>query len=237
MAELAYTLGGGAPIMKRYQIGVSNTNVGVPYTIPAAGTAGVVIGTTTGATDLVGFSVEAPGSYLTAQQSDNSDPARYVRLVINPDAVFRCLMSGGATENTALALQTVTTASSSGLAVTTAAEWSSPEYDEGHTWGYDGANAKIARKITSTSSTAATLTVALPNDTVVGDNFLRCPYTPMQTVTVQLTTNLTQADASIAVGTGAPFRVVELILNDASQEGRTNSFVLFASNSHALNLA
>lgn len=237
MAELAYTLGGGAPIMKRYQIGVTNNNVGVPYTVPAAGTAGVVIGTTTGATDLVGFSVEAPGTYLTAQQSDNSDPARYARLVINPDAVFRCLMSGGATENTALALQTVTTASSDGLTITTAAEWSSPTYDEGHAWGYDGANAKIARKVTSVSSTAGTLTVALPNDTVVGDNFLRCPYTPMQTVTVQFTTNLTQADASIAVGTGAPFRVVELILNDSSQEGRTNSFVLFASNSHALNLA
>lgn len=237
MAEFAYTLGGGAPIMKRYQHGVTNTNVGVPYTVPAAGTAGVVIGTTTGATDLVGFSVEAPGSYLTAQQSDNSDPARYVRLLINPDAVWRCLMSGGATENTALTLFPVTTASTDGLAITTASEWSSPTYDEGHAWGYDGANAGIARKVTSVSSTAATVTVALPNDTAVGDNFLRAPYTPMQTVTVQFTTALTQADASIAVGTGAPMRVVELILNDQSREGRTNSFVLFASNSHALNLA
>ena len=81
------------------------------------------------------------------------------------------------------------------------------------------------------------MTVAFPNDTAVGDNFLRCPYSPMQTVTVQLTTNLTQADASIAVGTGAPFRVVELILNDVGGEGRTRSYVEFVSNSHALDFA
>lgn len=235
--ELGYTLSGGAPVMKRYQFGVTNTNSGVPYTVPAAGTAGVVIGTTTGATDLVGVSVDPPGTYLTAQQSDFSDPARYVRLIINPDAVWKAQMSGGATENTALALQTVTTLSSDGLTITTAAAWNSPEYDEGQAWGYAGANAGVARKITSTSGTAGTLTVALPNDTVVGDTFLRAPYNPMQTVTVQLTTNLTQADASIAVGTGAPFRVIELLLNSLAGDGRTNSFVFFASNSHALNLA
>jgi len=235
--ELAYLIGGGAPVIKKYQIGVTNTNDGVPYTVPAAGTAGVVIGTTTGATDLVGVSIAGPGTYNTAQQAGNVDPATYVSLIINPDAVWRALMSGASTENTALTLYPVTTASSTGLAVTTASEWSSPTYDEGFTWGYDGANAGKARKVTSVSSTAGTVTVAFPVDTAVGDNFLRCPYAPMQTVTVQLTTNLTQADASIAVGTGAPYRVIELVLNDVGNEGRTNSFVLFASNSHALNLA
>lgn len=245
--ELAYLLGGGAPVMKSYQIGVTNANaaLGIPYTVPASNTAGVVIGTTTGATDLVGISVDnqsprgsqGTGTYGTAQIAGNVDPAQYVRLIINPDAVWRALMSGGATENTALTLLPVTTASTDGLTITTASEWSSPTYDEGHAWGYDGANAGIARKVTSVSSTAGTLTVALPNDTAVGDNFLRAPYTPMQAVTVQLTTNLYQADASIAVGTGAPFRVIEMILNALANEGRTNSYVHFMSNSHALNLA
>jgi hypothetical protein len=235
--ELAYTLSGGAPVLKRYQIGVTSNTVGVPYTVPAAGTAGVVIGTTTGATDMVGVNVDTSGTYVTAQQTDASSPERTCAFIINPDAVWRMLMSGGATENTALALQTVTTASTDGLAVTTAAEWSNPTFDEGYTWGYDGANAKQARKVTSVSSTAGTVTVAFRYDTAVGDNFLRAPYSPMQTVTVQLTTALTQADASIAVGTGAPFRVIELILNDLAGEGKTNSFVLAMSNSHALNLA
>jgi hypothetical protein len=235
--ELAFTMGGGAPKMKRYQIGVTSNTVGVPYTIPAAGTAGVVIATTTGATDMVGCNVDASGTYVTAQQTDNSDPLRTCQFIISPDAVWRMLMSGGATENTALTLQTVTTASTDGLNITTGAEWSSPTYDEGHAWGYDGANAKQVRKITSVSSTAGTVTVAFRYDTVVGDNFLRCPYTPMQGATIQLTTLLTQADASIAVGTGAPFRPIELILNDISGEGKTNSYVLALSNSHALNLA
>ena len=235
--ELSYLLSGGAPVIKRYQIGVTNTNTGVPYTVPAAGTAGVVIGTTTGATNLVGVSVEAPGTYNTAQQANSVDPETTVALIISPDAVWRALMSGGATENTALTLYPVTTASTDGLAVTTASEWSNPTMDEGYTWGYDGANAGYARKVTSVSSTAGTLTVALPFDTAVGDNFLRAPYTPMQAITVQLTTLLTQADVSIAVGTGAPFRVIEMILNDVGGEGRTRSYVEFVSNSHALDFA
>jgi hypothetical protein len=124
-----------------------------------------------------------------------------------------------------------------GTAVTTAAEWSNPTYDEGYVWGLTGANAGQARKITSVSSTAGTVTIPFDYATAVGDTFLRAPYWPMQTVTVQLSTTLDQADASIAVGTGAPFRVVELRLRDSTDAGATNSFVLFVSNSHALNLA
>lgn len=234
--ELAYTVSGAAPLMKKFQVNATVARAGVPLLVPGAGNAGVVLGTTAGATDLVGVNLDT-ATYVTAQQTDGSSAARMISVIINPDAVWRLLMSGGATENTALALQTITTASTDGLTLTTAAEWSNPTYDEGYSWGYDGANAGAARKITSVSATAGTLTVAYDQDTVVGDNFLRCPYSPMQTVTIQLSTLLTQADASIAVGTGAPFRVTDLILRDINGEGRTNSFVLGISNSHALNLA
>ncbi len=238
MANLAYILSGAAPVVKKFQIGVTLTDAGIPFTVPASGTAGVVIGTTTGATDLVGLSLDtASGAYVTGQQTDGTSTERLVSLIVNPDAVWSWKMSGGATENTELAAQTVTTASTTGLAVTTAAEWSNPTYDEGVTWGFTGANAGKYRKVTSVSSTAGTVTVAFDYDTVVGDVFLRAPYWPMQTVTIQLSTLLTQADASIAVGTGAPFRVIELILKDASDSGKSNSFVYGISNSHALNLA
>jgi hypothetical protein len=148
------------------------------------------------------------------------------------------LMSGGATDNTTLATQTVTTASATGVAVTTAASWTSAvEYDEGYVWGLAGANTGQARKITSTSSTAGTVTIPFDYPIAVGDTFLRCPWTPMQGATVQLTTALTQANAIISVATGAPFRTVELILRDASDSGATNSYLIALSNSHALNLA
>lgn len=85
------------------------------------------------------------------------------------------------------------------------------------------------------SSTAGTVTVPFDNATVVGDNFLRAPYNPMQTATVQLTSDFLEADASIAVGTGAEFQVIELITKDLSDEGRDTSYVLAVSGSHWLN--
>lgn len=247
MASLAYILSGAAPVIKKFQFGVTLTNPGIPFTIPASNTAGVVIGTTTGATDLVGFSLDtgmtgvtgaAASTFTTTQGTGDNSAYRVVSLVINPDAAWKFMMSGGATEGTALSTQTATSASSGGTAVTTATDWSSPTtYDEGYVWGLTGANAGAARKITSVSSTAGTVTIPFDYAIAVGDTFLRCPYTPMQGTTVQLTTNLYQADASIAVATGAPFRTTELILRDGSDLGATNSFVVAVSNSHALRLA
>lgn len=228
--EFAYDMSGTTnAVVRKYQVAATNTTVGMPFLIPAASGSGLVVATTTGAVNMVGVNIDTAGTYVTAQQTDNSDTERAVSLIINPFAVYRMLMSGGATEGTALTLYDVTTASTDGLAVTTGDDWTNPEFDEGTVWGYDGANAGKARKITSTSSTAATVTVAFPNDTVVGDNFLRCPYMPLQGATIQLTTLLTQADASIAVATGAAFTPVELILNDIGSEGRTSSYVLAVS--------
>jgi hypothetical protein len=173
-------------------------------------------------------------TYVTAQQSDGSDPQRLITVVCNPDAVWRMLMSGGATNNTALATQTETTGDATGLTVTTGAEWSNPTYDEGVVWGYSGANAGAVRKITSVAATAGTVTVAFRNDIAINDVFLRAPYWPIQTATVQFTTTLDQANAIIAVGTGAGMRVVELQLNDVSNDGRGNSWVLAMPTDHIL---
>jgi hypothetical protein len=251
MAQLAYILSGAAPVVKKFQFGVTLTALsagggGIPFTIPAAGTPGVVIGTTTGATDLVGLSLDAGtdsrtgltnNTYVTAQQTDGTSAQRVVSLIINPDACWSWKMCQGATENTALTLRTVTTASAGGTAITTGESWSSTAYADGYTWCYVGANAGAARKITSTSATAGTVTVPFDYATVVGDTFIRVPWAPMMGTTIQLTTLLTQADASIAVGTGAPFRPIELILRDGTDNGVLNSFVLGVSNSHALRLA
>lgn len=246
MASFDYDYYGSIPCVKKFQFGVTLAAVGIPFTVPAANTAGVVIGTTTGATDLVGMSVDqgsvlrtgtVQSTFTTTQGAGTSSAERYVSLIVNPFAVWAWKMTQGATENTALTLRPVTTASAGGTAITTNEDWSSPTYDEGVTWGFDGANAGAMRKVTSVSSTAGTVTIPFDVATVVGDNFIRAPYWPMQTVTIQLSTLLTQADASIAVGTGAPFRVVELRLRDKSDSGQSNSFVLAVSNSHALNLA
>lgn len=228
----AYNLSGIAtPHIKQFQIGEAMANAGVPVLVGGADNEGLALASTTAAADLVGITLDAQASLVTAQQTDNSDPARLITCIINPDAVYQAKLSGGATEDTALTLYDVTTASTTGLVVTTGDAWNSPDYNEGVVWGYDGANAGIARKITSTSATAGTLLVALPADTVVGDNFLRAPFCAspvgMEDQFVQLSTNLYEVDASVAVDTNnANFRVVELLLRDKSDDGQNNSFAM-----------
>ena len=233
--EYAYNLTApnATPLVRKYQIIDTLSYVGVPLLAPGANEAGLDLGTTTGAADFVGINLDT-ATYVTAQQTDGTSAERKVSVIINPDAVYRIKLSGGATENTALTLYDVTTASTDGLTVTTGDSWTSPEFDEGVVWGYDGANAGQQRKITSTSSTAATVTVAFDYDTVVGDNFMRAPYWYIGTTTVQFTTNLYQADASIAVATGAAFRVVDMVLRDIGHNGRQNSFADIWSSDHVL---
>lgn len=225
------TMSGGNQCVKKYQVAASVTVRGVPLLMPIAGGAGLAAATTTSAADMVGVSQDL-ATYVTGQQTDGTSTERTVTVLINPDAMWAMLMSGGATAGTALTLRAVTTASSTGLVVTTAEDWSSPTYDEGIVWGYDGANAGSARKITSVSATAGTVTVAFDRDTVVNDNFIRAPYWPVQGTAIQLTSDLAQADASIAVGTGAEFKTVELILGDISNGGRSNSYVIAVAGDH-----
>ena len=231
--KFAYSLSGNKMLVRRYQVNATFANAGVVALDPGADNAGVAISTTTSFADAVGVSLDT-ATYVTAQQTDGTSAERKISIILQPDAVYRATLSGGATENTALTLYPVTTLSSDGLAVTTATDWTSPEWDEGSVWGYDGANLGQIRKVTSTSSTAATVTVPFDYDTVVGDNFLRAPYNPLQTLTLQTTTNLYQADASIAVGTGGAVRVIDIIHRDISNEGRTKSEVLFILGDHAL---
>lgn len=219
--------GNTTPLKKLYQIGEAMANVGVPVLVGGSNNEGIALAGTAAAVDLMGVTVDAQATLVTAQQSDNSDPRREVTVIVDPSAIYKAKLTQGSAEDTALTLFDVTTASSDGLVVTTGDEWSSPTYDEGTLWGYDGANVGIVRKITSVSSTAATMIVALPNDTVVGDNFMRAPFNPGEAQFVQLSTLLTQIDASVAVDTdNNNFRVLEILARDQTRDGRNNSFAL-----------
>lgn len=230
--EYAYMLGGGAPLAIKYQVNETLANGGIPVLAPGAGNAGVQISTTTSFANAVGVTLDT-ATYVTAQQTDGTSAEREVTVIISPQAVFRALMSGGAAEGTALTRYPVTTASATGLVVTTAsiANWASPAFDESCVWFDDGPNVGQKRKVTSVSGTAATVTVAFDQDTVVGDNALRAPYWFMDDTakTLQPTTNLYQADASIAVGTGGAAKIIDMELNSTD-----DSYVLFIFDDHAL---
>lgn len=235
--DYAYSLNGStAPLVKKYQVAASLI-AGIVALTPGSSNAGVETSTTTSFANAVGVTLDA-ATYATAQVAGGT-PEALVSLCIDPAAVYEALWSGGATEGTALDLQTVTTASTDGLTITTAAEWSSPTYDEGAVWGYAGANAGGGappmgvqlRAITSVSTTAGTVKVAFRNDTVVGDTFIRVPAWPLKAQTLTFTTALTQARADVAVATNtAEVRVIELVAHNIMRQGRTTSGVRFILN-------
>jgi hypothetical protein len=233
--EFAYDLTGAPPMLKRYQVAATNTVLGRPYLKVAANGSGIVLGTTTGAVDFVGVNADAAGTYATAQNSDGSSNAAITTLIVNPLAVYKARLSGGATDGTALSAATVTTAATDGLSVTTSAfDPNSPDMDEGIVWGYTGANAKVARKITSTAANVATVTVAFPSDTAVGDQFLYAAVSPLSTITAQLTTNCTEIDATAAISGDATIVVVEMALNDKAHNGTTSSYAFVQFVDHLL---
>jgi hypothetical protein len=232
--EFGYDLSGGTTAtIRKYQVAATNTVVGKPFLIPAASGSGLVTSTTTGAVKAVGVNIDTAGTYVTAQQSDSSDTERSTSIIINPLAVYRIQMSGGATEGTAMVLHTAASGGSDGLTIVSDVNTDSPELDEGTCFCISGANVGLARKITSNSTTTMTFTVAWPRDVNAGDLFMVAPYNPMQGITLQLTTLLTQADASIAVGTGAAFKTIEFKW-DRGLESRNNSYVYAMLANHAL---
>ena len=232
--KVAGLLSGGAPVMLRYQIGETMATAGVPVEIAAANGAGIVLCETTSCADAAGVTVDT-GTYSTTQGSGASSAEALVTVIVNSDAILEANLSGGATAGTALTLYDVTTANAGGVDVNTGDDWSSPEFDEGYVWGYDGANAGQQRKITATTTLKATVTVPFDYGIAVGDNFLRAPLAPMQTATAQLTSNLAEVDASIAVATGGAFRTLKIIGNDLAGEGRSTSKAWLYFGDHFLN--
>ena len=219
--------GGSTAVIKRYQVAATNNTVGMPFLVPAGSGSGIVVATTTGASKAVGVNVDTAGTYVTAQQSDASDTERSCGIIVSPFAVYSMLMNGGATNGTAMVLHTAASGGSDGLTIVSDVNTDSPELDEGTCHCISGANVGISRKITSNSTTTMTFTVAWPRDVNAGDLFVVAPYNPLQGITLQLTTTLDQADASIAVGTGAAFKTVELKF-----DGRSNSYVNAVLASH-----
>lgn len=233
--EYAYMLGGGAPLAMKFPIGNTHANAGIVTTATAEGEGGMQISTTTTMDDSVGVTLDS-GTFVTAQQTDGTSAERLVTVIISPDACFRALMSGGATEGTALTEYTISADMSDGLTVTDASigDWTSPDFDEGTIYFTSGVNAGQRRTVISGSSSVATVKVAFDFDGSSGDKFIRTPWTPLSAVALSLqsTTNLYQANAAIAVATGGDVKIIDQELN-----GARDSFVIFTLNDHALNHA
>lgn len=220
---------GHATCKKKYKLGATMANAGILMIGGAAATtANVIPCTTTNNTESYGFALDT-GVYSTTQ----GDAEGLVTLDISPDLIIKALMSGGATEGTALAILTNTAASAGGTLVT-AANTAANDMDGGTVWCITGNNVGLSRTISAhTASTSVTVLVPFPRTIAVGDTFLMCPNSAGGDMAasggdgagrVQTTTLFTQADATIASGTGLTVAVVELELNGAS-----DSYVYFTN--------
>jgi hypothetical protein len=165
-----------------------------------------------------------------AQTGTTVNNVQQVSTIINPDAVWRTKFSAGAVEDVAQVICSAAQAADvDGFVITGA-------IDENFIWGYTGANAGLGMAGMRQCTGAALLVVAMPYDIAALDTFL---YSNIGIGTrsqyPQFTTNLTQINlqAGAVDNNNANFVAVDLLLRDASEEGRTNSYAFLVSIDHA----
>lgn len=233
MGEFAYSAAGGSIVPSlRLKLGAT-TAVGAPVIDNAAGGAGVGQASTTSWANAVGLTLDA-GTYSTTQ----GDAEGAARVIISPMAVYKWRIAGSATASAQAQIVTNSSASTTGATITITSgdqDPSSPTMDEGTAYCISGANAGQSRKITSVTSTTAVVTVPFTNDLAVGDVFMLVPWTPFDVAgnNLQFTSDLLEANQTIAVGTGAAVRIVALSINPHA--ARTDSYVLGTADDHVLN--
>ncbi len=234
--DYAEMLSGGTPWAKKFQVNETHANPGVVTTAPGAGEGGVALSTAGASSfpDALGVTLDT-ATAVTAQQTDGTSTERKVTVIISPDAVYRSLISGGATEGTALVEYTVSTAMTDGLTLTdTSVTWTSPAWDEGSVFFTSGVNKGQHRKVITTGgSNVATFKNAFDFDSAVNDTYVKLPwwFADATSKTLQPTTNLYQANALIAVATGGAVKIIDMELDENDTSGM---YVLFTLNDHAL---
>jgi hypothetical protein len=223
----AGNISGGKPHYRKYGVdGGITINAGEPVVTgeAVADNGGVTVATTIAAVGFMGCA-EADATSTDAQATSGSN-VQEVSCCINPDAIWRCKLSGDAAEDVDLLLLTSAAAVSAGTTVTGLV-------DENICWCYEGNNVGAGfRKATDTD----TVVVAFPNAIAAGDTWCYAPLgVGTRTQYPQLTTNLTQID--IDDGTvdsdNANFIAIDFELGDVSNEGRSNSYALLVSVDHA----
>jgi hypothetical protein len=230
---LSYLLSGNAPVKKKFQIGETwGDAAGFPVEYPTlADATGVLMCETNACVDTLGVTVDKPHANngrtktesltrLTAQQTDGSDPSQVVTVIVNPGAVWKARVNSGATEGTALAEFTNSAASTDGLLITSAF---GTGYDDGWVVGATGANAGIARKIQGAVNTTGTPIIAFPYDIAVGDTFYAFTFGPGEDAGIQLTTLLTELDATADLQSTDNIRCLDIYFKDKAAGGATKT--------------
>lgn len=231
--ELVYTLGGGAPVIKRYMAGTTIATAGIPVlgAVDAATDLGSVEPmTASGVTAVgsqVGLAIDTSGTVAATGITDSND--LFVSCIINPDAVLRARMNNGTTSGTALATTSPTAADATGATLTGATT-----FDNGAVWGNTGTNVGEFRRADDVSGS---LSINLPNGTAVADTYIAvhgfpCSVELTSWECYDLTTDLTEIVAQTAVVDTNNFATVDMEMRDGSEDGVNNSYYHLIANNH-----
>lgn len=230
--EVAYTIGGGGLHLKNYIMDDGDIATGIPVLADGdtANTNGVIPGTATSAINMLGISVDTDRSGSTLAQvavgagdRSNGNNASFVKVCINPDAVYRAKLAN-TTSDTALDIITQVALDQTGLAPTTIQDLSL-------VWGYAGANRGHYRYADAANS----VELAFQHDIAAGDQWLEAfaMYISSKTLAPTLTTDFTQIASQTAASEVDNFVVVEFELKDITDDGANNSFALIMAQDHA----
>lgn len=178
--------------------------------------------TTTTAADFIGCAMDAATFNATPlEEPSQVRQENLVRLAINSQIVWRFAVAGGATSGTPLQPSTATpanilvndSADATGLVITDTAV-GAISMAGGLVKGRLGRNVGALRKMTAwTTSVSQTVGLKFLNTIAIGDQFIRLPWS-RSTMNVQLTTDMCWANGLIATGTGAPFTVVNVVIDE-----------------------
>jgi hypothetical protein len=230
--EAMGTIGGGAIVVKKYQAGTTISAAGTPLigsTIATTDFASVEPMTTSTALTAgnVGIGLDTTGTVAATGITDTNDIL--VSVAVNPDLIIRCKMSNGGTADTALTLYPTTAADATGVTAT-----GITNLDDSVCWGYDGGNKGEYRCMNDAAGSTA---INFPNAIGSGDNFLYASGFPCKTLAAaspwpDLTSSLTQMDATSATNDADNFHLFDLELGTIDNDGANNSFYILIQNYH-----
>lgn len=214
-----YHFGGDAT--RKYLIGASFAQPGIIACGDADTPDALIPCTTTTAVDSLGLTLDT----ATYSATPAFGATGIVTVAYRPGSILEFRACGGATEGAALAVLTETAGDATPDTITATLPTSNSMVG-GTVFRYAGSDSDTALKdsrpiLTHTSTTSLALAFDLDTAIAIGDKFLMVPWTIYPgdgtdtsdgNTNVQFTTNLYEADATIATGTGAVCAVYDLIM-------------------------
>ena len=226
MGRVAGNIFGGGDATRKFLVAATFANAGIVAQSTEATNEGLIPFTTTAAVDPMGLTLDT----ATYSATPAAGATGFVTVAYKPWSILDFRMSGGATEGTALTIMTESTGDVSTPDLISSTDAQANSMIGGTVWRYRGDGQQCGmsdvRQITAhTASVSVGTTVDFENAINVGDQFLMCPWTFYPgdgtdtsdgASNLQFTTVFTEADASIASGTGLVCAIYDLILMGAN---------------------